>query len=145
MRGTRPSYLLLLLLLLTACHNQSPADKLRAELKTVASWAATARMTGEAWSGGAVPNAYARRTLQAAATALQESAAALDISARDGSTVPDLRTATMAKMQKLQQLVAQMSAAVEQQNRAAMAEQLNQLAAVEREIAELKGEAGKHS
>jgi hypothetical protein len=145
MRGTRLSCLLLLLSLLTACHTQSPADQLRAELKTVASWAATARMTGESWAGGSVPNAYARRTLQAAEEALQESAGDLNASAPDGSTVPDLRPATLGKMQKLQQILTQMSAAVAQQDRTAMAEQINQLASVEREIAELKKGAGGNS
>jgi hypothetical protein len=37
------------LIFLTTCGSQAPVDKLTAELKMVASWAATAHMLGDAW------------------------------------------------------------------------------------------------
>src|SRR5215210_4374092 len=72
------SYLPLLLLAALAACAQSPADELRAEAQTAASWAATVRMAGEAWSKGAVTDAYARRTVETAQRTLGETADALD-------------------------------------------------------------------
>ena len=146
MRAIRLSGLLLLLPLLTACQHQSPAVQVQAELKTASSWAATARMVGEKWSGGAVPTRYARRSLEAAADALEESENALNTLAQGVQVAGrDLRPEALAEIQKLKQVIAQMSAAIEKQDRAAMTAQISQLSAVEREIAALKREAGGQS
>lgn len=145
MRAKRLCGLLLSFALLAACRTQSPVDKLRAELKATASWAATARMVGETWSGGSVPNAYARRSLRTAADALEESRGILNASAQDDSSTGDLRAALLSEIQKLQQVCGQMRASVAARDSAAMSEQLKQLSAIEGEIAELKKAAGIQS
>src|SRR3982751_4038212 len=59
------------LIFLNACSFQSAPDKLRQELQTISSWAATARMVGEALMNGQVPSAYAARAFEAALQELQ--------------------------------------------------------------------------
>ncbi len=50
------------LLMLVAC-SQSPQDKQGDAITTTQSWIATARMTGEAWQQGKLPDAYTEQTL----------------------------------------------------------------------------------
>ncbi len=145
MRAKRLCGLLLLFSLLAACRTQSPVDKLRAELKATASWAATARMVGETWSGGSVPTPYAERSLRTAAVALEESRSALNTSTEGDPSTHDLRSALLSEIQKLQQVFGQMRALVAAQDRAAMSEQLKQLSSIEGEIAGLKKAAGIQS
>jgi hypothetical protein len=56
-------------LLVVACGGKSPAERVAEHDRTRASWEQTARFVGTAWERGAVPAAYARRTL---ATTLEE-------------------------------------------------------------------------
>src|SRR4051794_40074542 len=72
------SLFFILLALLVACNSQSPADKLRKELQTVASWAATSRMVGEALQNGKVLSAYAARTFETAGQNLQDESRTLE-------------------------------------------------------------------
>lgn len=65
----KPPLALLTLLCLAGC-GQPPSQKAEAEQQTLRSWAATAGMVGDAWKRRAVPDAYARQTLQAARQAL---------------------------------------------------------------------------
>jgi uncharacterized protein (UPF0147 family) len=145
MRAKRLCGLLLLFALLAACRSQSPTEKVRAELKATASWAATARMVGETWSGGSVPSAYASRSLRTAAEALEESRAILNAVAQDDSSTRDLRSALLSEIQKLKQVCEGMRASVAARDSAALSGQLKQLSSIEGEIAELKKAAGIQS
>ena len=142
MRLLRLSVLLVslaLLTVLTACGAQSSADDLATELETVTSWAATAHMVGDAWINGTVPTAYAKQTLEAAQQSLQEE---MDTLAQ-GSTVPsDRRTKLLETLQSLEQTVGQMATAVEQEDRAALTQQMQQLSTEEQTIGTLAKNAG---
>src|SRR5215210_2541871 len=71
------SHLLMLPIITLATCGQSPGEHLQSEMKTASSWTATAQMAAEAWTRGAVPHTYARRTLETAQENLQEAAEAL--------------------------------------------------------------------
>ena len=132
---------ILLLIGLSACGARSSADEVARELKTVSSWAATARMTGEAWANGAVPKAYATRTLREAAQTIHEE---IDtIRELSSTSTPDAGSAALLeRLQALERAAGQMAMAVEQEDRAALAEQLRQLSAEEQNIKGFKESGG---
>jgi hypothetical protein len=122
---------LILLASLAACNSQSPADRLRKELQTVASWAATSRMVGEALQNGKVPSAYAARTFEAAGQNLQEESRTLEKSA----DIPAAGRADLqAQIARLEQIVRQLKAAAEGKDNAALAQQVEQLTAEEQSL-----------
>lgn len=124
--------LLLLLTLLAGCSNKSSKDELTKELQTVTSWAATAQMTGDAWSRGSVPTAYAKQTLSTAQEKLHEETDTLLT-----STDSTQRRTILEHLQRLETTVKQMSRAVEQGDHAALAQELKQLSTQEQIISTL--------
>ena len=130
MRPRRSSSLVLVLAL--ACSTRPPAEQLKTELQTVASWAATARMTGEQWLKGSVPRAYAAQTLRAAAETLEEEAQA--IQGQEAAGAAELTRAAGAT-------IGRMRTAVEGGDRAALARLLEQLKAEEQAARSLAGGA----
>ncbi len=136
---------LLLLTLLTACSGKSEADKLTKELQTVSSWAATAEMTGEAWMQGNVPTAYAKQTLSTAQKKLHKQTEAIARLSYD----PTQLSRILEHLQLLESTVGQMSTAVEQKDRTALArldaditQQLQQLSSQKQSIKTLAKTAG---
>lgn len=135
---------LLLLTLLTACSGKSEAD-ITKELQTVTSWAATAEMTGEAWIQGNVPTAYAKQTLSTAQKKLHKQTERLAHTSYD----PRQRRTILELLGRLESTVAQMSTAVEQKDRTALAlldaditQQLQQLSSQKQSIKTLAKTAG---
>ena len=133
-------YSFLLLISLSACGARSSADELARELQTVSSWVATARMTGEAWANGAVPKAYAGRALHKAQQTIHEEIDS--IRELSSASTPDARAALLERLQALERAAGQMGMEVEQEDRAALAEQLKQLSAEEQKIKKFKGSGG---
>lgn len=140
MRLVRVCAFWLLLTMLTAC-TQSPTDELATELQTVESWTATAHMAGDAWVRSAVPTAYTKQTLQTAQKELKKEADTVVQLQPAPDTTPS-RAALLKELQHLEQMLEQMSAAVEREDRTAMAEQLRQLVAEEQAINALAKAAG---
>lgn len=129
---------LLLLTVLTACSGKSEADKLTKELQTVTSWAATAEMTGEAWMQGNVPTTFAKQTLFSALQKLHKETETIAQLSYD----PTQRRTILEHLQILESTVGQMSIAVEQEDRIAIANQLQQLSTQKQKIIILANTAG---
>ena len=127
---------LVFLLLALACCTRSPADQLKTELQTVTSWTATARMAAEAWLKGSVPRAYTAQTLLAAEETLHEEART--IQAQQAS---EPQASLLARAQSAGQVIGQMRAAVEGDDRQALAQLLKQLEAEEQAVKSLAGGA----
>jgi hypothetical protein len=111
-----------LLAALTACGSQSPAAEQAKEIQTLLSWTATTHMAADSWRQGTVPQVYTTRTLQYAAEQLdseQPKVAKLPPIAGD--------TPLTERLQRVQTAIAQMSAAVEQGDRGALAGPLQQI------------------
>lgn len=128
----------MLLTLLTACSSKSGADKLTKELQTVTSWAATAEMTGDAWMHGNVSTVYAKQTLSTAQKKLHKQTETLFKSSSD----PTQRRMLLDRLQRLESTVGQMSRAVEQKDRTAIAQQLRQLSTQKQTISTFAKTAG---
>lgn len=123
MRRKLPVLLLIPLLTLSSC-GQSPAEELQAETQIVASWVATARMVGEAWTKGSVPDAYARRTLETAQESLKEATETL----AEAEEIPaEQLTRAQEQIRNLQQTMSQMQAATERDDKPALQQSLNEL------------------
>ena len=132
---------MLLLLALAGC-TQSPEDQLKAELQTVTSWAATARMASEQLLKGAVPRPYVAQTLQAAAETLQEEAQTIQgVKADATAAAAGLQTSLLARTQSLVQAVGQMRAAVEGKDDQKLAQLLEHLKGEEQAVKSLAGGA----
>jgi flagellar motility protein MotE (MotC chaperone) len=130
---------LLLLAVLTACSSKSEADKLTKELRTVTSWVATAEMTGEAWTQGNVPTPYTKQTLSTAQKKLHKQTEAIAQLSYD----PTQLNKIVEHLQRLESTVNRMSTSVEQQDRSAIAHQLQQLSKQEQTITVLASRAGE--
>jgi len=139
MRAVRVCSLSLLLLAITCC-TRTPSDQLKTELQTITSWTATARMVGEAWLKGAVPNAYAAHTLRTAGESLSEAIRTLSEQSPEG--VAELQTSLMGQARSLEQLVEQMRAAVENRDGSALSQLLKQLEGEEQTIKALAKNGG---
>lgn len=129
-----------LLLIFFNCCTPSPSDQLKTELQTITSWTATARMVGEAWLKGAVPNAYAAHTLQTAGESLSEAIRTLQEQSPEG--VAELRTSLVGQARSLEQLVEQMRADIENRDRNALSQLLKQLEGEEQTIKALAKNGG---
>jgi hypothetical protein len=129
-----------LVLALAGC-TQSPEDQLKAELQTVASWAATARMASEQLLKGAVPRAYVVQTLQAAAETLSEEAQTIQGVKANGTAAAGLQSSLLGRTQNLGRAVGQMRAAVEGKDDQALAQLLEQLKGEEQAVKSLGGGA----
>ncbi|AFY91301.1 hypothetical protein [Chroococcidiopsis thermalis] len=128
MQLLRLPYFVLLVAILTACNSQSSSSAAKKELQTIGSWTATAHLLADEWLQGAVPNVYARQTLQKVEKNLQQEV--------DTLTKADLRKYSHlpTKLQQLQQSVHLLSAAIAQGNRATVTQQIQQLATREQEL-----------
>jgi hypothetical protein len=124
---------LALLALLTGCSYHSPSAQFSADLTTITSWAATAHMVSEEWARQAVPNAYAKQTLQVAREELQTAVATLKQLQLSGASAQQ-RATLLRHVQRINQLLGQMSKVVEQEKRDAMAPLRRQLATEEKAI-----------
>lgn len=140
MRSLNSWSLLLLLSTLTACSTKPSADKLTKELQTVESWAVTAHMVGDSWLRGAVPTFYAKQTLQTAQEELQKETTTLTKVA----PVQD-RTKVINQLQRIENAIGQMVTAVEQKDRSAMAQKIQQLSTQEQAIKRLVQTTGGQS
>jgi hypothetical protein len=129
-----------LLLLAFTCCTRTPSAQLKAELQTITSWTATARMVGEAWLKGAVPNAYAAHTLQTAKESLSEAIRTLSEQSSEG--VAELQTSLMGQARSIGQLVEQMRVAVENRDGNALSQLLKQLEGEEQTIKALARNGG---
>jgi hypothetical protein len=139
MRGVRVCSLSLFLLAFTCCA-KSPADQLKAQLQTVTSWTATARMVGEAWLKGYLPHAYAARTLRTAQETISEEAKT--IQGENPGEVAELHASVLGQARSLEQLIGQMRAAVENRDGSALSQQLKQLEGEEETIKALAKSGG---
>jgi hypothetical protein len=139
MRAVHLWSLSLLLLAFNGC-TQSPADQLKAELQTVTSWTATARMVGEAWLKGYLPRAYAARTLRTAQETISEEAKTIQGQSSEG--VAELHTSLMSEAQSLEQLIGQMHEAVEYGDGSTLAPLLKQLEGEEQTVKALAKNGG---
>lgn len=114
------------LAVLSACGGgSSPAEQREEASKMTTSWAATARMTAEAWLDGAVPTVYAAQTLRQTSQELyhqEQSSKWQSLPAAD-------RTAVLDRFHRVAATADAMSAAVGQMQRAAVTEGLRQLPA----------------
>lgn len=128
-----------MLTLLTACNSKSSAEELTKELEKVSSWAATAHMVGEAWIRGDVPMTYAKQTLKTTQKEVQKETDKLS-----KSSIPQ-RQNVLKPLQRLQNTIGQMSTAVEQKDRTAIATQLKQLSTEEKTIRSLAKPADEKS
>jgi hypothetical protein len=130
----------LFLTLLTACSSQSSAGELKKDLTTVKSWTATAHMVGDSWIKGAVPEAYAKQTLQAAQSELHKQGNTL------AKVAPaQIQTQLSDQLQQLEQTIGQMTLAVEHKDRPAMIQQIRQLSTQEHAIKVLAATVGEQS
>ena len=138
---SRRLYSLVLVLALAGC-THSPEDQLKAELQTITSWAATARMASEQLLKGAVPRPYVVQTLQAAAETLQEEAqTSQGVKADATAAAAGLQASLLDRTQSLGQSVGQMRAAVESKDDQALAQLLEQLKGEEQAVKSLAGGA----
>jgi hypothetical protein len=139
MRIVRVCSLSLFLLVFNSCA-QSPAAQLKAELQTITSWTATARMVGEAWLKGYLPHAYASRTLRTAQETLSEEVKTVEAQGSEG--VAELHTSVMSQARSLEQLIGQVRAAVENRDGSTLSELLKQLEREEQTIKALARSGG---
>ena len=139
MRARRVCSLSLLFLVFNGC-TRTPSDQLKTELQTITSWTATARMVGEEWLKGAVPNAYAAHTLQTAGESLSEAIRTLEEQSPEGAA--ELRTPLIGQARSLEQLVEQMRADIENRDGNALSQLLKQLEGEEQSIKALAKNGG---
>jgi hypothetical protein len=130
---------LLLLLALNGC-TRAPADKLKAEIQTVNSWTATARMASEAWLKGTVPHAYATHTLRTAQEMMEDEAQTIQEESQAGAA--ELQTSLINRVRGLGQLIDRMRAAIEKRDNEALSQLLKQLEAEDQTIKELAKSGG---
>jgi hypothetical protein len=81
-------------------------------------------MVGKAWNDGNVPTPYTQRTLQAAEESLQEEA---DKLTQTSKIPPNTRRTALELLRNVKKTLGQMQSAVEQSDRKALVQQINQL------------------
>jgi hypothetical protein len=128
---------LFLLTSLTAC-NQFANDEAVKELQTAASWTATVHMTAEAWLQGDIPKPYAQQTLQKAQQELQKEADTL-------SKVAHSQPQGLKQLKQIGQITEQISGAIAQNDRAAIAHQIQQLEIQQQQLDHLTKAVGGQS
>ncbi|HEY9600674.1 MAG TPA: hypothetical protein V6C85_03630 [Allocoleopsis sp.] len=131
---------LLFFTLLTACSSQSSTDKVVKEVVTISSWTHTAQMVGDAWIRGNVPTSYAKHTLSQTHEKLQKEAekfAKIDATQQHPQVLQQLK--------QIEDTVAQMSKAVERNDRAFLAQQMQQLSTEVQPIDKLADSEGRQS
>lgn len=121
--------LLLLISTVTACSTKPSAAQLVKELKTAASWTATAHMVGDEWLKASVPTAYTRQTLQ---TTQEEFHKEVETIAKVAPA--QNQTAVQKQLQGIEQTLGQITKAVEQSDRPMLAQHLQQLSTQEQAL-----------
>lgn len=111
------------LLVCAACSQQTSSEKLVKPLKTVQSWTATARMVGETWQQGTIPDTYAQQTLEKSQQEIAHETKAL--------TAP---YALQQSLRQLQQTLQKMTVDVKQQHKAEIATSLQQLSKQQQQL-----------
>jgi hypothetical protein len=137
-RGIRRAALSVPLLLLTACGSRSPAARATEEAQTVASWAATTHLVADRWLARAVPDAYARHSLETVRKTLAREAT----KAASDELPAEMRGPIRAAIEAVDRSAAAVYAAVERHDRTAVAEQIGRLAEVQRSLAPLVERGG---
>ncbi len=117
-----------LLFVLAACGKLSPHDQRVEALKATCSWTATARMTGEAWQQGAIPDQYAEQTLTKSQQEIGK--------AKEGLKEPPIL------FQQVQQAIQNMITDVKHHNKAAIATSLQTISAQQQQLNALATAAG---
>jgi hypothetical protein len=136
---------LFLLISLTACASQSSNEEIKKELTTVKSWTATVHMVGDAWMRGAVPTPYAKDTLKKAQQEFKKEADTLS-----KKQPMQQQKMLLGNIHNIESTVEQMSTAVEQKDRTALAklvaeiaQEIQQLSAQEQKLTALAKTAGE--
>jgi uncharacterized protein Yka (UPF0111/DUF47 family) len=119
---SRYAWMILLLATTTACGTQPSSQDLNKELRTVNSWAATAKMVSLAWLHNRVPEAYTKQTLHKTQETLHQE---LDTIAKVAPLKH--RDTALQQVTQLEQTVQQMETQVDQQNRTALTQTLQDL------------------
>jgi hypothetical protein len=100
---------------------KSKQETLTNESKQISSWIASAELVAQAWSQGKVPSAYAHRSLETFAKELRQHAENLQ-------SISDNRSPQfIATVEQLEHGVAELDAAVKQNNKEAISRLLPQL------------------
>lgn len=121
----------LLLFVPIACSQPSSSEVLTQHLQSVNSWTATARMVAESWAQGSVPQHYAKQTLEKTQQEIAKDTESLF------KEQPQARSQLAPSLQHLQQTIQQLSIAVDQPEKAAIATPLTQLIAEEQQLQSL--------
>lgn len=124
-------FLLSLLISAQGCQTQKPSEKLREELQTVTSWAATVRAVAGQWNRGAVLTVYAVKTFEAAGQSLDDEMKRLG---KDSEIAAEKREAALSQMQNLKAIVGAMRDAAQKEDHSNVNEQAEQLAGVEQAL-----------
>ncbi len=119
----RKVLLISLLFVLSACSSSSHAKQIKT-LQTIQSWTATARMVGETWQQGIVPDRYAEQTLSKSQEEISKEAEGL-------TAVPKLQQ----QLSQIHQTLQQMTTAIHQQNKATIAPLLQDLSNQQQQLA----------
>lgn len=117
-----------LLFVLAACGRLSPHDRWVEALKATCSWTATARMVGEAWQQGAIPDQYAQQTLTKSQQEIGKVKAEL--------------SAPPAVFQQVQQAIQGMTTSIEHHNKPEIAASLQTLSTQQQQLNALAKAAG---
>jgi hypothetical protein len=125
--------------LMTTCSARVSSDELATEMRTISSWAATARRVVEAWLGGSVPVAYAERTLQVAQQQLQE---VIDTLSKSAQASTEKGAKVLEQARSLKGIVEQMQSAVRQADQASVGQQLDQISSQQRALRALDESTG---
>lgn len=113
MRGSVVAGLALIVL---ACGQKSPDEKLLDATEAAGSWIATAQFAAECWAGNRVPSAFLRNTIDAADKALQDAMKTAD----ESKARPSLREAVRRPLQEARVTADDVRAAVQRGDRKAI-------------------------
>ncbi len=125
----RRSIPIVVILSITACNSQSASQKLNQEIKTVSSWAATAHLTGESWLHQDVPAVYAKQTLEKTQDELKK-----EIKAVNKIASLSNQSAIQNQLQQLQSTIASLASGIDQHDRQAVTQSLQELSNQEKAL-----------
>lgn len=119
----KKSLLASLSLVLTACSQTTPQEKIVKALESIQSWTATAQMVGETWQQGDISTTYAQQTLEKSQQEIAKET--------KGINVP---SAIAIQIDHLQQTLQQMNTDLKQEHRSEIAVEIQQLAKESQQI-----------
>lgn len=139
MKNARLYLVLVLATLASACSSQSGSNQLSKDTQTIQSWVVTVHTVADEWMKGDVLTPYTLDTFQNASQQLQTEQAIIQ-------KLPDApdsqRQAVMAQIPSLKQTIDAMAQSVQQNNRAQLGQQIQQLAAQEQSLDETTKQMG---